>query len=304
MKWKKLGLIFCPDHHAEWMVSHAAVPFAEHIAGDNFRIYFSTRDAKNRSHTAFIEIDITNPQKILKISDTPILAPGELGAFDDSGSMLSWLVKPTSSQNRYLYYSGWNLGVTVPFRIALGLAISQDGESFARFAKGPILDRGPQEPHFIASCCVLIEEGIWRMWYVSCVGWKLIDQSPRHYYHIKYASSNDGIQWHPDGTVAIDFESDEEYAFSRPSVIRDGNLYKMWYSYRGGAYRMGYSESTNGIQWERLDKSVGIDVSDSGWDSQMIAYPFVFDHKEHRYMLYNGNGYGKAGFGLAIWVNE
>jgi hypothetical protein len=33
----------------------------------------------------------------------------------------------------------------------------------------------------------------------------------------------------------------------------------------------------------------------------MICYPFVFDHAGSRFMLYNGNGYGKTGFGIAVW---
>jgi hypothetical protein len=74
----------------------------------------------------------------------------------------------------------------------------------------------------------------------------------------------------------------------------------MWYSFRGQAYRIGYAESEDGRQWKRLDSHVGIDVSTTGWDSEMIEYPFVFDHKGQRYMLYNGNGFGKTGFGLAV----
>jgi hypothetical protein len=74
----------------------------------------------------------------------------------------------------------------------------------------------------------------------------------------------------------------------------------MWYSYRGDAYKIGYAESCDGKKWERLDAQVGITTSASGWDSEMIEYPFVFDHKGHRYMLYNGNDYGRTGFGLAI----
>ncbi len=31
----------------------------------------------------------------------------------------------------------------------------------------------------------------------------------------------------------------------------------------------------------------------------MIEYAHVFDHAGTRYMLYNGNGYGKTGVGLA-----
>jgi len=58
------------------------------------------------------------------------------------------------------------------------------------------------------------------------------------------------------------------------------------------------------LRWKRKDREVGIDVSASGWDSEMIEYPFVFDHKGERYMLYNGNGYGKTGIGLAVLAKE
>jgi len=74
----------------------------------------------------------------------------------------------------------------------------------------------------------------------------------------------------------------------------------MWYSYRGSKYRIGYAESKDGISWIRKDSEVGIDVSSSGWDSDMIEYPHVFDHGGQLYMLYNGNGYGKTGIGLAV----
>ena len=74
----------------------------------------------------------------------------------------------------------------------------------------------------------------------------------------------------------------------------------MWYSYRGQSYRLGYAESANGLNWQRKDGQVGIDVSDAGWDSEMIEYAHVFAHKGEQYMLYNGDGYGKTGVGLAI----
>ena len=69
-------------------------------------------------------------------------------------------------------------------------------------------------------------------------------------------------------------------------------------------YRMGYAESQNGLNWERMDEKVGIDVSATGWDSEMIQYPYVFNHKNKKYMLYNGNDYGKEGAGLAVLEHE
>lgn len=301
MKWIKKGLIFEPKGNFDWMLTHAAVPIADKIKDDLHRIYFATRDKDNRSHTAYIEIDIKNPKKILYISENPVLKPGALGTFDDSGAMPSWIVNYNTK--KYLYYIGWNLGVTVPFRNSIGLAISQDGGStFNKYSEGPILDRNFSEPYFVASSCVIIENGIWKMWYLSCVKWELENDKHKHYYHIKYAKSKDGINWVRNGVVCIDFKSKDEYAISRPCVIKEDGIYKMWYSYRGGSdtYRIGYAESTDGINWEREDEEAGIGVSESGWDSEMIEYPFVFKHKGKTYMLYNGNGYGKTGFGYAI----
>lgn len=280
------------------MQSHAAVPIAESLGDNLFKIYFSSRDEFNRSFTGYTIIDILRPNHILELSTKPVLAPGELGGFDDSGAMGTWLTYHKS--RKFLFYIGWNLGITVPFRNSIGLAISKQSNEFVRYSSGPIIDRSMHEPHFCASCCVLPGEDFWRMWYLSCTGWQMREGKPEHKYHIKYAESRDGINWQREGLVAIDFADDQEYAISRPSVIHDNDRWRMWYSFRGQSYRIGYAESDDGRQWKRLDSEVGIDVSTTGWDSKMIEYPFVFDHKGQRYMLYNGNGYGKTGFGLAV----
>jgi hypothetical protein len=298
MNWRKLGLVFCPSGETAWMQSHAAVPIAESLGGNLFKIYFSSRDKFNRSYTGYIVIDIDNPNQVLDLSTEPVITPGELGEFDDSGAMATWL---TSHQGKkFLYYIGWNLGVTVPFRNAIGLYVNSHQQEFKRYSSGPIVDRSMTEPHFCASCCVLTGDDLWRMWYLSCTGWRVKQGKPEHRYHIKYAESSNGINWKRDGVVAIDFTNDQEYAISRPSVIRDNDRWKMWYSFRGQSYRIGYAESNDGCQWRRLDGQVGIDVSATGWDSEMIEYPFVFNHDGQQYMLYNGNGYGKSGFGLAV----
>jgi hypothetical protein len=297
-RWRKLGQIFSPSGKIDWMHSHASVPIAEHLGGDIFKIYFSSRDKSNRSFTGSLVVDITRPQRILELSTNPVLTPGSLGEFDDSGAMATWLA--ICKGRSFLYYIGWNLGVTVPFRNSIGLALRTGDGNFRRFAPGPILDRTLTEPHFVASCCVIPGDDKWRMWYLSCTQWRVRDGRTEHRYHIKYAESTDGILWKRDGRVAIDYASDAEIALSRPSVLRDSDLWRMWFSYRGPTYRIGYAESKDGITWERLDSHCGIDISDFGWDSEMIEYPFVFDHERTRYMLYNGNGFGKTGFGLAV----
>jgi hypothetical protein len=298
MLWTKRGLIFEPPRHLGWMHSHAALPFADPL-DERIRVYFSGRDRDGRAQIGFWEVDIRNPQAVLRVSDQPVIAPGRLGTFDDSGVTNSWLVN--YGEKKYLYYSGWARGVTVPFYLFVGLAISEDGGlHFHKVSDAPILERVPMDPYLTASPCVLVEEGLWRMWYVSGTSWEAEEAGPKHYYHIKYAESADGIRWDRKGIVCVDYRSPSEFAIARPCVLKEGGIYKMWYSCRGTGYVIGYAESQDGKSWRRLDSEAGIQPSDSGWDSEMIEYPHVFDYGAGRYMLYNGNGFGRTGIGLAV----
>ena len=299
MKWIKRGLIFKPEGQYEWLTSHAMLPVADHIIDDIYRIYFSGRDKLNRSLTGYVEIDITNPQKILKISPKPILNLGSLGAFDDNGVSPTWIVNHQGE--KYLYYFGWNKGSLVRAAEVSGLAISKDGgESFERFSRAPVIDRTDAEPYqILVISCIIIENGVWRMWYDSADQWQT-PELPR--YNIKYAESTNGIEWVRKGVVSVNYKSDDESRISRASVIKEDNLYKMWHCYalNSGGYQMGYAESDDGYQFERKDDRLTIQVSASGWDSEMVCYPNVFIHKGQKIMLYCGNGYGRSGFGMAV----
>lgn len=297
MKWIKKGLIIRPSGNLDWMVTHAMLPLAERIGEDLYRIYFSGRDRLNRSLIGYVEVNINEPEKVLYITEKPVLGLGALGCFDDNGVTPSWIVNYNNM--KYLYYIGWNKGSTVRMRLIAGLAVSHDGgRTFVRVSRAPLLERTDAEPYSILTApCVLIENGLWRMWYVSGVEWVHKDL-PR--YNIKYAESEDGIKWDRHSVVCIDFKSQDENALGRPCVLKEDGVYKMWYSYKGDSYRIGYAESNDGIVWKRKDDEAGIDVSDSGWDSEMIEYAFVFEHKQRKYMLYNGNDYGKEGIGYAI----
>jgi hypothetical protein len=295
--WRKRGLVIEPPVHLPWAASHAAVPHVE-TRGDVLGVYFTTRDERRRSHIAQADLDLVAAEA--RFAFEPVLEPGPLGAFDDSGVMSSCLVRDGDSS--YLYYQGWSLGVTVPFYVFAGCAVrDRDGAPFERVSAAPVLGRHRVDPYMCSSPWVLREEGLWRMWYVSNLGWEPSSEGPPHYVvHIKYAESRDGIAWNRDGHVCIDFASPEEYAISRPCVVKDGSLYRMWYSHRGTSYRIGYAESADGLEWQRKDAEAGIDVSATGWDSEMVEYACVFDHAGARHMLYNGNGYGATGIGHAV----
>lgn len=298
MKWRKLGRIYAPSGQASWAKSHAANPVAEHIDGDEFRIYFSTRDGDNRSSIAWIRINLNDPQAILETSREPVLAPGPLGMFDDSGCSIGCITRV--GERRFLYYMGWHLTVRVPWQNALGLAISDGpGKPFRRFSTFPVVPLSEEDPYTISYPWVLQEGGKFRMWYGSNLAWGSQKSDMRHV--IKYAESDDGIKWRRGGDVAINFGFDGEYAICKPCVIRDRDCYRMWFCSRGETYRIRTAWSKDGREWTRdPDGSVGIEVSGDGWDSQMIEYPCVFDHAGRRYMLYAGNGFGATGFGLAV----
>lgn len=301
--WIKKGLIFKPEGQFDWCVTHAMLPVADRIEGDIYRIYFSGRDTSNRSKIGYIDVDINEPQKILNISEKPVLDLGSLGAFDDNG------VSPTCIVNhdnkKYMFFMGWNKGSTVRAAEVSGLAISDDGgNTYKRYSRAPIMHRSDIEPYSILVISSILKEGDkWRMWYDSADTW-LNKDLPR--YNIKYAESGageKGVDWVREGIVSVDYNRPDETRVSRASVIKEDGIYKMWYCHAIdlGGYRMGYAESTDGIEYLRKDESAGIDLAESGWDSEMICYPYVFIHNNQKIMLYCGNGYGKTGFGYAVW---
>jgi len=307
MKWIKKGLIFSAANQFEWMAHHACVPIADNVNDEVLRIYFGPRDRQGRTRTAFIEVEADNPANVLYVHDRPVLGLGELGTFDDSGAMPSCIVNRDGK--KYLFYIGWNLGVTVSYRNSIGLAVSEDGGlTFHRVFEGPVVDRSFLEPYFCASPFVIIDEGKWKLWYASSTGWVVVNEKPEPLYQIKYAESNDGCHWVRNNTTCIEYTFEGE-ANARPSVIKENGLYRMWYCFRGSvdyrtnkeqSYRLGYAESGNGINWIRKDEEVGIERSAEGWDSLMMEYSFVYEHKGRKYMLYNGNGFGETGFGYAV----
>lgn len=305
MSWIKQGVLLPPPTHLDWAASHAAVPFVQIIDERSFTLWFTTRDHRRRSQIARATVTFeADGRARVALDERPVLLPGPVGAFDDSGVMTSCLVEHQGRQ--YLYYQGWSLGVTVPWYVFTGLAVSDDGgATFARASPAPVHGRSAIDPFWVSSPWVMFEHDRWRMWYVSGTGWTVRDDTPEHYnVHLKYAESPDGIHWEPTGLTVLDYASADEYAISRPVVLADADGYRMWYSHRGKAYRIGYAESADGLRWERHDNEVGIDVGSTGWDSDMVEYACVFDLGGTRHMLYNGNGFGATGIGHAVWDGQ
>lgn len=297
--WFKKGLIIGPSGKQDWRHSGTSACCADFISDDLVEIFLTGRDPSNRSRIGTLRFNLLE-EKITDIASDAVLDLGERGAFDYNGTGYPCVVR--SGEAARMYYTGWTKGVHVTFINDLGLAIRNQGDkTFRRYSRASILPRTNEEPFGTGSVFVMQDQEKWKMWYTCFNHWG--DENAGddlHYYHIRYAESEDGVHWNRPGVVCIDFrESAGEFVISRPCVLKYRGLYLMWYSYRGEAYKMGFAVSKDGKQWTRHDEDSGLEASPEGWDSEMVCYAFVIRHRGEFKMFYNGNGYGRTGLGLA-----
>lgn len=313
MDWIKLGQIFQPDN---FTIKGEALLFAQSpqtlVFDDFVRIYFSTRrvdpsNGKFFSHIAFADFshDFKN---VINISQEPVIALGKLGTFDEHGIFPINIVR--DGERVLAYTCGWSRRKSVSVETSTGLAISYNGgETFDKMGDGPVFSSSLHEPFLVGDSFVMIEEGHYRMWYIYGTRW--IDNSQEEtarVYKIGYATSKDGIEWQRAGRQIIPDSIDSDECQALPTVVKHNGTYHMYFCYRHAigfrtdksrGYRLGYAHSQDGVTWTREDASAGIGLSQSGWDSEMQCYPHIFKAKDKVYLLYNGNEFGRHGFGIA-----
>ena len=302
--WRRLGHIYAAGGEQPWLSSHAAYPTALRLEDGLVRVFFSPRDAAGRSSIFSLDLGLDGTRvERLGPPRGPWLEPGPRGAFDDSGASVSCVTRRADG-GLECWYLGWNLGTTVPFRTAIGLATAAPGEErFTRHSLAPALDRSAEDPFLLgypwvrrdgeaacgeASC----------MWYGTHLSWG--PQGLEMDHAIRRAVSRDGLAWVRDPAPALRPAGGEEFAVSRPCVLRDADGWRMWYCRRHATYRLGFAQSPDGLDWTRADDAIAFAGPAPAWEGGVQTYPCVFDHMTRRYMLYNGTGYGKSGFGLAM----
>lgn len=298
-----MGRVYVPDGSLPWARRYAFPP-TPHLLGDEvIRVYVAFCDSEMVGRVGYVDVDARDPSRVLRVSPRPVLDIGVPGAFDENGVVPCAVVERDG--RLYLYYAGYQLGRKVRFYVFGGLAVSDDGgETFRRRSRVPVCDRTDRELLFRVIHSIMYEGGRWRVWYGG--GSEFTTDAERGYqlpnYNIRYAESADGFSLPEEFRVCVDTGGEDEYRVGRPYVIRHGGRYKMFYSAgtKSHGYRLAYAESADGVEWERRDSEVGIDVSASGWDSEMQAYPSVVSHGERTYLFYNGNDYGREGFGYAV----
>lgn len=316
MRWRKLGKIFDPVEHR---LPDGCVQFAQSpqvlVLDDRIRIYFSTRsvdvdNGKFRSRIAYVEM-AKNLRDIIGISQHTVIEQGGLGCFDEHG-IFPMNVIPHGA--RVLGYTcGWSRRVSVSVETAIGLAVSADqGKTFTRVGDGPIMTASLHEPCLVGDPFVRVIGDTFHMWYIFGTGWQLFPGSaaPERTYKIGHAVSRDGVNWSKEEAKQIIADSlgpDECQAL--PTVIDIAGRHHMFFCFRQSldfrtnrarGYRIGHAFSDDLRTWIRDDGSLGIDAGESGWDSDMHCYPHAFHCDGGTFLLYNGNEFGRRGFGLAV----
>ena len=306
MRWQKKGLIYSPVKDIWWRHSYGMMPTPVFIEKKNMiRIYFGVTDDKLNGRTTYIDVNANDPSDIKRSADHYVLDIGLPGTFDDSGAIPSSIV--SHNNKKHLYYVGFQRCEKVPYMLFSGLATAKEhGDNFERYSSAPVIERSKSNYVSNAAPFVLYDEGKFKMWYWVGKEWTIVNGKQYIKAEISYAESADGIRWELSELICITLDPEKEFSVGRPWVIKQGKKYLMWYSvrYKDKLYRLGYAESNDGMKWDRKDNEVGIDVSDTGWDSEMICYPAVLSVRDKTYLFYNGNNNGATGFGYAELIKD
>ncbi len=301
-RWRRHGLVWGPDGTQAWARSHASTPTPVRLADGRLRVFVQCRDAQQVGRIGWVDLDGEDPRRVLGTAGQPALDIGAPGHFDDNGVMAtSVLVLPDGSLR--LYYVGFELCHRIRYRLLTGVAHSDDGgTSFRRWRTTPVLERTPAEPHIRGGAWVLREGDGFRMWYAAGGSWEPIDGKAMPVYDLRHLRSVDGLHWGDEGQVVLAIVPAHEHGFGRPVVQRFGTGWQMHYSIRRrrpARYRLGLASSGDGLLWQREDDMLGLDVQPGSWDSHSIEYGVEITAGGRRWLLYNGDDFGAAGFGIA-----
>jgi hypothetical protein len=312
MNWHKLGRVFNPTDYPgrpTWMREYAQAP-ATLVFDDFVRVYFSCRPERDSngqyvSYSAFVDLDRQDLFRIVNIAQQPVFELGKLGTFDEFGTYPMSVIRNGSEV--WAYYAGWTRCESVPFNVAIGFGRSDDnGVTFKKLGDGPLLEYTPDEPFTMSGPKIRFFDGKFFLFYIAGDTWVVKDGKPEISHKIRMATSEDGMNWTKlhKNLVADNWGQNESQA--SPDVFHANGKYHMFFcgwvprDFRQTRLRkIGYACSTDLVNWVRDDSKAGIDISEVGFDNEMVAYPHVFELDNQIYMLYLGNEVGRFGFGLA-----
>ena len=272
------------------------------IKPDGYDLYYADRQ-NNRS--LIKKLTFTSDFQLTEKDAETVLRPSEVkGTFDDEGVMPACIL--TSDDRNYMFYSGWNSRNSVPYHNATGLADITSKGCIRRRFQGPVLDRGPDFPFLAVTPTVWGTKGSYHCIYVNGDGWIEHKGTQEVLYSMKYAVSNDLKIWDRRSHSLIE-EPDGRVCHSNPCHFRYGTETFIAYCARKPLEFRTNSQNSYVLriaEWNidelRLEPcELEIDAERiPGFDDEMMAYPEVFPTSQGLRVLYNGNGFGRAGIGI------
>ncbi|MEM7372029.1 MAG: T9SS type A sorting domain-containing protein [Bacteroidota bacterium] len=200
--------------------------------------------------------------------------------------------------------SGWTMNSDTVAHVRIGYAWSLDGLSWTEHPANPVVDistdvsdfdaDGVETPTVLKDMTAPANER-YKMWYAG----RKNPQANILDHQIGYSTSPDGINWtkYPNNPVMkADDQGWDELFLSSPSVIQDGDTFKMWYasvdlSFNGnpsdGGAGIGYATSLDGINWDKHVEAILIPGSQNNWDSASVAEPSVLRYDNTYLMWYS-----------------
>jgi ribosomal protein S18 acetylase RimI-like enzyme len=310
MSWKPMGQLFNPLDHDLPMgcKTHSQSPQTI-ILDDRFRVYCTSRarDEGGKFLSKVIYVDFDFDWNFIRHSNGEIIPQGELGTFDEHGI---FPFSPFKDGDKITAYTcGWSRRVSVDVETATGFAQSHDGGvTFQKLGNGPVFASSLHEPMLVGDSFVRKCNDIYHMWYMYGTKWvkETNDSKPDRVYKIGHAASNDGVNWTPDNAQIIPDILHDNECQALPSVLHHNGIYHMVFCYRdvfgfrddpSKGYRIGYAYSVDGQYWVRDDDLGGLNNAQGVWDNDMMSYPHLMQHNDKIYCLYNGNKFGREGFG-------
>ncbi len=301
MKWRRLGHVYSPSGKDSWALAHAMLPTPFVLSEDVIRVFYAGTNSEMIGSISFVDLSANDPTKVLHVHPRPSMERGRDGCFDDNGVLPTFVMRDDKGR-LLLYYVGYQLCHRIRYSLLMGLAISEDnGESFTRHKSVPLLERIQGEEFFRTALWIEPSTMGYRGWYVAGNTFISVNGKQLPCYSVHYLESKTVDGWQGNGKRVLPAIEPDEHGIGRPSVVKIDGKYHMWFSsrLRESGYEIRHAESTDGLNWIRTAE-LGLYPSNEPWENTNVCYSAVITIKNKTYMFYNGNDFGRTGFGVAI----